>query len=241
MGHSGAELCFLPDTVIKAGDKRLEKSCKLQEACDSSFVKTPKVLHTERDGDRFAFDMEYIKDATTIFKSPDVCLEKLFCYVLDNLERSQYHYIPAVTFVDKLNAIDTGRWSWVVEHLKERFAAGATLPIGPMHGDLTFCNVPCKGEDVWLIDFLDGIVSSPVMDVAKMRQDSYHGWIELFDDAPNREHVDERIMETFDLPWLRELTLLALLRIDPYAKTNAVHNFLRREIPRAYINIDSSG
>ena len=235
-------MCFLSHTVIKAGDKRLRESCKLQQNFEARFLRTPEVLHTESSGDRFVFSMERIKDATTIFHADvDGCLERLFAFVLDNLELSQYYYIPAETFINKLSDIDTGRWSWVIEHLKERFSRGVQLPVGPMHGDLTFCNVLCKGKDVWLIDFLDGIVSSPVMDVAKMRQDSYHGWIELFEDAPNREYVDRRIMETFDLPWLRELTLLALLRIDPYAKTESVHNFLRREIPHAYSDLDNGG
>lgn len=238
-GNSGAELCFLQDSVIKAGDERLEKSCKLQQNFSSKFVSTPKVEHIERGGVRFAFMMERIKNATTIFKSPPSCLDKLFGFILDNLRLSRYHSLPASVFVDKINSIDVGEFSWYAERLKEHFANGATIPIGPMHGDLTFCNVLCKDEHVWLIDFLDGFISSPVMDVAKMRQDSFHGWIELFDDAPNRACVDARIMETFGyLPFLDELTLLSLLRIAPYAKTEAVTKFLRREIPRAYNNLD---
>lgn len=239
--NSGCDLIFTKNTVVKTGGVRLVQQMELQRAHDHSVVKSPRIIDSQWRGDTFGFEMERIHNETTIFKSPDVCFDKICNFVLDNLERSQYHNIPAKTFIDKLNDIDTGRWSWVIEDLKMWFSCAGSirLPIGPMHGDLTFCNVLCQGEDVFLIDFLDGIVSSPVMDVAKMRQDSHHGWIELFDDAPDREAVDMRIMRTFgDYPWLREMTLLCLLRIDPYAKTEAVHNFLRREIPRAYSDLD---
>lgn len=244
IGNSGYDLIFSDDVVTKGsngGDvARLRESCVLQVECE---FPTPYVIGSCGDATRFAFSMERIHNATTIFHADvDACLDKVFAYVNENLKQSQTCGLPAQMFVDKINSIDAGEWSWEADELKKRFCwwDAIYLPCGPMHGDLTFCNVLCRDADVWLIDFLDGFTSSPVFDVAKMRQDSRHGWITLFDEVSTR-YVDDRILETFgDLPWLRELTLLALLRIIPYAKTTQVIDWLKQEIPRAYANLDSS-
>jgi hypothetical protein len=52
------------------------------------------------------------------------------------------------------------------------------VDVGPCHGDLTLSNVlvsPTKNK-VSLIDFLDSFVDTPLVDLAKIRQDTKHGW-----------------------------------------------------------------
>jgi len=244
-GNSGCHIFTTGETLTKVAGheqaERLYQQMEIQQSFYHPIIRTPRVIDKRWTNTGFEFCMEYIKDAKTVFNASVSCLETLLGFVLDNLEKSRYHSIPAEVFVNKINSIDVGEFKWYADDLKRRFfcAGSVYLPIGPMHGDLSLTNVLCRGSDVWLIDFLDGFLSSPLFDVAKMRQDSCHGWIELFDDAPNREYVDRRILDNFGHePWLRELTLLALLRIIPYAKSERVLNFLRREIPRAFNNLE---
>lgn len=240
-GHSGAELLLGFNVVTKSGSERLRKSCHAQQECCSLAVQTPKVLATCGDEKRFAFSMERIHEATTVFDADDACMEKVFLYVRECLDQSRICILPAQVFVDKIRSIKGVNAFSEAKHLIDRFEFADTIDLlcGPMHGDLTFCNILCRDTDVWLIDFLDGIISSPVMDVAKMRQDTFHGWITLFEDVDTK-YVDDHILNSFgNLPWLREMTLLSLLRIIPYAKTPQIFDFLKREIPRAYDNLDS--
>lgn len=248
-GNSGYELCFLTDTVIKGSagrdPTRLKKSCQTQSNFKSDYVNTPRVFHSEESPGGFSFIMDRIEGTTIFHANIDDCLRQLFCYIQDNLNHSHTGVLTAELFIDKIYSID-GVEKWPeAEALAERFriAEQIYLPCGPMHGDLTLCNILCTGSAVWLIDFLDGFLSSPVFDVAKLRQDSYHGWIETFEECPRRDYVDRLIMHEFgNLPWLKELTLLALLRIIPYTRGDQrVINFLQKEIPRAYACLDSSG
>jgi Mn2+-dependent serine/threonine protein kinase len=51
-----------------------------------------------------------------------------------------------------------------------------TLPVGTCHGDLTFSNILFNGTNYYLIDFLDSFIESPLLDMVKIRQDSYYLW-----------------------------------------------------------------
>jgi hypothetical protein len=120
-----------------------------------------------------------------------------------------------------------------LDGVRRRLHAGLRLPIGPTHGDLTLANVMSdrNATELGLLDFLDGYLDSPVVDVAKLRQDTRFHWIACLYEGPQPvdharlavafAYLDRRILECFaGRAWMRELELLEainLLRIAPYA------------------------
>ncbi len=52
------------------------------------------------------------------------------------------------------------------------------LRLGASHGDLTLTNVLIREDasEIALVDFLDGFLEAPLLDMAKLRQDTRHGW-----------------------------------------------------------------
>ena len=50
-----------------------------------------------------------------------------------------------------------------------------------IHGDLTLSNILFKTDHLYLLDFLDCYVESPLQDIVKLRQDTCFGWsLELY-------------------------------------------------------------
>ena len=64
------------------------------------------------------------------------------------------------------------------------------IPIGVCHGDLTFSNMLFTDSGMYLIDFLDSFVETPLQDIVKIRQDSKYGWSTMMTDQKyNIVHV----------------------------------------------------
>lgn len=107
------------------------------------------------------------------------------------------------------------------------------LYIGFCHGDLTLSNILFTDEKLFLIDFLDTFIESPLQDIVKLRQDTYFGWIMVIDqDLPlhrcNKikqifDHIDRSIVEYISKDRVMELwypyfQVFNLARILPYLK-----------------------
>jgi hypothetical protein len=61
-----------------------------------------------------------------------------------------------------------------------------SISIGCCHGDLTLSNLIISNNKVYLIDFLDSFIESPLMDIIKIRQDTKHKWsLMLEEKMPN--------------------------------------------------------
>lgn len=105
------------------------------------------------------------------------------------------------------------------------------IPVGICHGDFTYSNILFKGNDYYLIDFLDCYIESPIMDIVKIRQDSFFGWSNIMYKESydlNRitiinDYVDKRIDEHFSkYAWYKfyynTFQIINMLRILPYCK-----------------------
>lgn len=112
------------------------------------------------------------------------------------------------------------------------------LPEGDTHGDLTFSNVLFSSSTnrICLIDFLDGYIDSPWLDVVKLRQDTHLYWslrkIEKDYDIVRMKQmldwVDCFIVDYFKMdPKLYALLQsINILRIFPYSTTDEEILFL---------------
>lgn len=105
------------------------------------------------------------------------------------------------------------------------------IPIGPCHGDLTLSNVIFSNQKLFLIDFLDSFIESPLIDIVKLRQDTKFYWSLMLDtEIPSyqRNKIIQalRYFDTildnyfkdkdFYLNWYNYLEKFNLIRILPY-------------------------
>ena len=116
------------------------------------------------------------------------------------------------------------------------------LPTGVCHGDLTLCNVLCDCETapgaIALIDMINPFIDSPVLDVVKMRQDTAHRWVRLFNPEVSGERLracDTRIKQAFGYRgWWNDcyvpLTVLNFVRLLPYTARGRVADWVIAEL-----------
>lgn len=117
------------------------------------------------------------------------------------------------------------------------------IPLGPCHGDLTLSNILFTAKGYCLIDFLDSFLESPLIDIVKIRQDSFFHWSPLlYDGCYDRIRfeiisatIDRAIDEHFKrYDWYEEsytiFQLLNLLRVLQYANEANVIGALKTDI-----------
>lgn len=128
-----------------------------------------------------------------------------------------------------------------VLHALEELLDGVRASIGPCHGDLTLCNVLCSckrsGEgSIALIDMIASPVESPLQDLAKLRQDVEHGWLELHVPEVDASRVSSFAATLNDAfpPDRNEIAFraLSILRILPYATSDRVVSWIHKELKR---------
>ena len=100
------------------------------------------------------------------------------------------------------------------------------VPIGYCHGDLTFENIIVNNDTIYLIDFLDSYLDSPLIDLSKILQDLYLNWsnrnykVHVLDLVRN-QLIIQRIQNVIEECRINPSTLelqrkMTLLRILPY-------------------------
>ncbi len=127
------------------------------------------------------------------------------------------------------------------------------LPVGRCHGDLTMSNVLINSlgqfytKEIYVIDFLNTFLESPLQDVVKWRQDTAHAWTSTM--LKNMDELDRTKM-AIALKYLDKLCvnhfakyewyqayytsfqILNLLRVVQYAKEEHVISFLFEALDR---------
>jgi hypothetical protein len=115
---------------------------------------------------------------------------------------------------------------WLEQHIP-----AGKIPLGPCHGDFTLSNMLFAKNTIYLVDFLDSFIESPVIDIVKLRQDTTYRWsVMLEKDLPQHrvnkltqilDHIDSRLdrycnTNPYIQPWYSYLQVFNLLRILPY-------------------------
>lgn len=241
---------------------RLARQFQKQRAASESnrlrFVRIPRILEEgERDGLTTA-RMEYVYFLSSIdfFSTAsvvevDAVVDMLAGFIDAEVADSEMVDVPPALFADKIRDVaaaleGAGRLGPYEPHVRAMQDAVAAvgafrLPVGRCHGDLTFSNVMIASDSraVALIDFLDSFLESPIIDLAKIRQDSRFCWSLMMAagevDPPRfrmvMRYVDAQIASRFSgSGWYEghiDLVLaLNMLRIAPYARSEDVHKFL---------------
>ena len=247
---------------------RLEKQAKKQiefsvkNMGDDIFI-TPKVFNIKFEDDICVIEMQYINAM-----SYSSYLIKLSKYNIDLLLLNFENYFTAnfnrCTFLsfneysiiicskitelqEKFKDIDILSAEFIdklISYLIDKIPKGI-LPIGPCHGDFTLSNMLfADSGKIYLIDFLDSFIESPIIDYIKLRQDTKYLWSPLID---KNNYTNIRLIQTLTYMdtnvkkiienkypiiklWEKYLTVMNFARILPYANSKVEIEFLMKHI-----------
>lgn len=269
-GNSGTsvELVYIegtPRIIKKTNDlkykSRLLLQCKKQIYFEKTIknITVPKVLS---NGDNY-FEMEYIymSDVISFFQlsKPDEILSK-FDLILNFLEssllNSKIETVNSEIFLFKINSIKSDlanktnfeSYNLIIDDLTDFLSKikNFNIPIGLCHGDLTLSNIlfSTSKNEIAFIDFLDSFIDTPLIDIAKIRQDVNNNWsafiCEKSFDIPKiliinnslRQILHKRFKHLINTNLFYVIEMLNYLRIAPYVETVEKHNYLLRTLKK---------
>lgn len=233
-------------------------------------VSVPEILETglEDNDNRYYVLMQYIygKNFIDFFEHAskediDHVVSMLCEYITKELDSANIENIKSSIFLDKLDSIEKNclnndilKQGNNMEVVKDIITLSRSIyssmpksievPVGSCHGDLTFSNLLFSKNRMYIIDYLDSFVETPIQDIAKVRQDTkYHWSLLMYDKTHNVDfirvfmifkYIDERIDEYFNNSKFSKyysnlynyFQLMNLLRILPYVKEKYVYEFL---------------
>lgn len=242
---------------------QFEKQQRAYAVC-SGRTRIPQIYHVTHDNDCAVARMEYVYSQNFIdffetagFEEINAFMEHVVEYVESEINASPMQEVSADVVLAKFKDVQLkiGE-NQMINHDEEiktlvteasncfnSLPAKLFLPMGQCHGDMTFSNILFNKSNLYLIDFLDSFIESPLMDIVKLRQDSAFGWSELmftgkFDQT--RLHIISTRIDTYlhthfsEYEWYRQyyeaFQLMNFLRILQYAKEDKVIQYLKKVI-----------
>jgi thiamine kinase-like enzyme len=270
-GRSGCRLEILNKNDIffvrkfskdKLYNARLMKQAQKQriffQSKRSSDFLTPEVLAINEA--ESWFEMPYLHGQTfsEFFERSSIVeikalAKKLNDYFVDAFAAAEIQSIDAKIFEEKWESlnkalanredIDRGLIEGALSKL--RTPPGSTLPVGTCHGDFTFSNMVFCADGIYLVDFLDSFVESPLMDLVKLRQDTFFYWSLMIENKLPSDrkskvvqifnYLDTEVVEglnanVFVEQWYEYLQIFNLLRILPYVDEASEVQFVEQGI-----------
>jgi tRNA A-37 threonylcarbamoyl transferase component Bud32 len=218
-GHSGCSVVLIgSNTVRKTSpgpeyDTRLRSQMMKQMEFRHDTLLTPRVTDFGINSNgRFFFDMEYIRgeNLCEVFRKQPVSKCNEIIRTISSLHIGNFKMNIRNEIEEKMKTIPATQ-----EDFDIVLSCDWLVDTGYCHGDLTFENVIVSDSGVYLIDFLDSFVSTPVIDHSKILQDAFCHW--SFGDGyvPVRKLLD--VCEMFDTKQNYGMLLVHLIRILPYA------------------------
>lgn len=210
-----------------------------------SGVDTPKIIDVFRK-DIYYFNMQYISGQSPfdlfIYGSKseiDIFTQSVinyFNFILSS-KRDQDIYEFKLKTKQKLNLLYTdSKYKNFIRFLinKNDNTTSKTFYKSFCHGDLTISNMIVKNNKLYLIDFLDSFIDTPIIDIVKLKQDLFYNW--SLDNIENYTGQDlyranqvskflwdkisliyKDIIETMEFDLIESLNFL---RIEPYIYTD---------------------
>lgn len=214
------------------------------------------------------FDMEYVhgqKYSEYLERLSIVEIKLLadnfFNYFMDGLNSSVKVIPDRAVFLNKIQSLESALHDRVelnfdliqksVNYLRD--IPEAEIPIGSCHGDFTFSNMLFSGDRIYLVDFLDSFLESPLIDLVKFRQDTFFHWtLSIDSNFPSgrggkiiqifRYLDDEVFTRLAALPevrtWYVYLQVFNLLRILPYVDKMHEIEFVQNAIRKLFNTTD---
>ena len=239
---------FVRKTCSEAYSYRLQKQYEKQKAYKSSVFKVPEVYDAGYSDKVFYFDMEHVSGVSfsAYLKGLDISkIKPLSSTILGEILSSPKLSGGIDSAInEKLQAIEglscNGKFNKSIRIL--RAFDWSQFHASSCHGDLTFENMIVKGDDIYLIDFLDSFVDCNFIDISKLFQDlelfwSFRGGSIDSNTAIRYSFFKASILDQLDLigkSVVYHFLLLNLLRIIPYVRESHIMNYLVHKIE--YLN-----
>jgi len=253
-GLSGCQLKFIDNYIRKYSsslsynerlDLQIEKQINFSKH-NILNVKTPNILNKGIDNNLLFFDMDYISgnNPFSIFvyqSKQDIdnfrnILFDYFDYLILNS-----HVVSITTFKDKCinklsNLYENSNNKELINFILNKInqLQNEIFLESFCHGDFTLVNMIYSNNYIYLIDFLDSFIDSPLIDLVKLKQDLYHNWsLNNLENFTNNDlyranqvskfiwnKIYERYKNLIDTKEFEILEILNFLRIEPYIKNN---------------------
>ena len=249
-------------------NKRLMKQANKQQNFynnlpDNQIFSTARVIELHSSENALSwFSMPYLfseKYSNYLEQASTVDLKKLLNNLIDyfnfNIKSSTPQKIDVsiiaskieelkLKVTDNINATEKEYFFNILEYLKTNIP-DMPLPVGTCHGDFTFSNILFGDNRIYLLDFLDSFIESPLIDIVKIRQDTCFKWsVMLEKEMPS--HKKNKLVQTFNFldreiasfcnntlglnMWYNYLQVFNLLRIIPYLNNTAEIFFIEKSL-----------
>ena len=249
-------------------NKRLMKQANKQQNFynnlpDNQIFSTARVIELHSSENALSwFSMPYLfseKYSNYLEQASTVDLKKLLNNLIDyfnfNIKSSTPQKIDVsiiaskieelkLKVTDNINATEKEYFFKILEYLKTNIP-DMPLPVGTCHGDFTFSNILFGDNKIYLLDFLDSFIESPLIDIVKIRQDTCFKWsVMLEKEMPS--HKKNKLVQTFNFLdreiasfcsnnlglsiWYNYLQVFNLLRIIPYLNNTAEIFFIEKSL-----------
>ncbi len=213
-------------------------------------IEVPEVLNIGSNH----FDMKFIAGQTapefftnTNIENSNILLKKILQFIEFNINNCNKNMDFKTKLLKKLYSIHDSTNEPIIQDLikKINLLTSFELPVGPCHGDLTLSNmIITNSKQIYFIDFLDSFIQSPVIDIVKIRQDTFHLW--QFYNRYGTQNLDKikyctmmkyldtlvcnnRIVQCYFGKY-NILQAVNLCRILPYTDDEIVKKYLKQEI-----------
>lgn len=240
-------------------DNQINKQIYIYE---NNFLKNcyvPKIVNKIDDNDGVIYYMDYIKNSVNIIdfllqentikidwlynNIIDIinayiskCVIKTIEYsILENKINDTIKNISNNNFCkDKLHLFNT-YISYIKNNMND--IANVPIPLNLCHGDMTLSNmlIDTNNMKIYLIDFLDSFIETPLFDIIKIRQDTCFNWtLNLYKYSCDQNkiiitmnYLDNKINNYFKkYVWYEKCykyyQILNILRILQYSKDNKI-------------------
>ena len=259
-GHSGCEISERDGVLEKASagcypKERLRKQAEKQEIFSKigfENILIPKIYGKKEHANEFIIEMEHLSCFNIIQylnraseKELDELISILFKFIKKNVEKSEIVRIDGSIVSNKFESVKKlVRDKALDDIFRKYYVDELILPIGLCHGDLTLSNILFNqsSNEIVVLDFLDSFIESPIIDIAKIRQDTKHRWSTFIykkDYDINKieislKYLDDRLSsmfkEFFFYKYYKLFQLMNLVRILPYSRDKKTTNYLMKEI-----------
>jgi thiamine kinase-like enzyme len=243
------------DRLIKQANKQIEFS---KQQFDE--ILTPEVYNISNSNEKIEIEMELIYSQNFLdffdyssFGQLSKFINKTIRFINKEISCCEHIEIDKRIILDKIQDIktifkknklisDDERLIFHINDIENIIYSTESiiLPVGMCHGDLTFSNILFSGNSIYLIDFLDSFIESPIMDIIKLRQDTAYYWslnmieddfdttrtlmlFKYLDDIINKEFKKHDFYNKYYVLFQK----INFLRILQYAKSENIVNFIK--------------
>lgn len=242
------------DRLYKQGVKQKNDICLFDG------VRNPDIHEIVNNNEESYIKMDYIYaknfidylDGASPVEIDDI-VQKLIGYIVNEINLSENLECTRNVFLEKFDSVerncyknallvDSVRTKAILEQCRNVFRllpVSFDLPIGQCHGDLTFSNILFAPRTLYLIDYLDSFIETPIQDIVKIRQDTKYHWSTMmyqknYDNVRLNmilNYIDTKIDAAFSeyeyySKYYGVLQLMNILRILPYVKETRVRDFV---------------